>query len=850
MLFLPKSHHKKLFDDCYPPPKAIAATAPEYRPNANELSRLCYYAHNKPAKLAKVGALVVARSAADTRGLSGSSSDRAKAGIMLTLSVVQELATTSPEGHTYLAQPVFAVLTDTFRAASPSVGSGGWELDIITRGAGMFVTYVAGVPAGVLDVDANVQRAVAAGVEDMRLVAGMRSHDAVFPATQYTRSVSLYGLDGMFHAPALNTSQYENIISRAVPVLVLNLSPLHVTLPTAQHAAASTTSTVARLPQPTVGTEPSNDELARSSAALLRFIVQRASFTHLRAITSAVISFVSEANLWNESRWISWLLTQLLRWGQSMSRYVVPLTCVDHLSSPDTRQGPALMLAVRSMLGSQSSLAGLNMRELLDKYTDALLERVQRDPSDRSISPIIETIGSFGTGAGGEQAGVIVRDINLRMASLQNGAGKDAHLKPIQRNNSIRALLYALVAIVRVRSAEQRTRLSLSAWEPSIVVLTSSHPVVRYTYLSALEVFITVELGSSAASDAMHTLHAYAAGLVVLLSAGIASHTDTAADIQRLGGTKINETLISVPADFVGAAATLDELYERIPVPAVVATLPALIALDRLASSQMTGIANYAVLQRRVACRQLVGHVLAKLGAVCNSHEIVAYADSRIRNYVGDLRLQAPTLPAEFGPAQLLSDFAAQSAEIGPAAEDVNEIAALVARVPALQTAVPGGQSIQSWLLRDWSVATAIDRAQSTASPMATRAASVSAPRSMNTRVPRMSSLNRGVSISSGRPASRAGVQRNTSMSVGQLRGVLLGGHGGGAALNAGTSVPGHLADQSLDTLGTDARSTATVRVRRNRGIPGDSSLARHRSVISMLDRYGGAEEGRTAVAM
>ena len=145
MLFLPKSHHKKLFDDCYPPPKAIAATAPEYRPNANELSRLCYYAHNKPAKLAKVGALVVARSAADTRGLSGSSSDRAKAGIMLTLSVVQELATTSPEGHTYLAQPVFAVLTDTFRAASPSVGSGGWELDIITRGAGMFVTYVAGV---------------------------------------------------------------------------------------------------------------------------------------------------------------------------------------------------------------------------------------------------------------------------------------------------------------------------------------------------------------------------------------------------------------------------------------------------------------------------------------------------------------------------------------------------------------------------------------------------------------------------------------------------------------------------------------------------------------------------------
>ncbi|WFD36430.1 plasma membrane localization protein [Malassezia cuniculi] len=840
MKFLPKSHHKKLFDDCYPPPKALDATAPEYRPNSNELSRLCYYALNKPAKLAKVGALLIARSAQDSRAISGSSNLRPKAGLMLTLSILQELADTSSEGHSYLAQPVLNVLTDTFRAAAPDSGSGGWEFDLITRATAMFVTYVSGLPAEVLDVDANVQRAVASGIEDMRLISGLRVEERVIPATDYTRLVALYGLDGMIRAPALYTSQYCHIIPRAIPVLLLNLSPLYVTLKTAQHAAASTAPTASPIPFPTVGTEPTIEQLAQISATLLRHAVQGASFAQLRAITSAVIDFVSEANLWNESTWVAWLLTQILRWGQSMSRYVVPLTCVDTMSSSDSRQGPVLMVAVRAMLSSETSLAGLNMRELLDKYTTVLLERVQRNPSDPAITPIIQTIGSFGTGAGGDQAGVIVRDIHLTLAALQKGTGRYSELTPIQRNNSIRALLYALVSIVRTRSTEERTRLSLSSWEPSIVVLTSSDAAVRYTYLSALEVFITVELGSGNLNDVMRTLHKYAAAIFVLLSAGITSAATTAADIQCLSGVRKTEPLVSVPSDFVGAAATLDELYERMPVAAVMATIPPLIALDRLVMDGTHSATDFGIVQRRAACRQLFGHVLAKLGAVSNSRDIVNYADARIRNFVGDLRLSAPQLPAEFGPAQPLSDFAALNAELGPACEDVNEIAELIAAVPQLQNSVPGGQSVQTWVLREWSVAKAFGEAHPGAAQVQ-RPASVAQIRPGGAHA-------RGFSISSARTAPRSTLQRDPSISVGQLRSVLLGRQGnttvGGLPSSATTtSIPGHLADQSFDTLGTDARSTATVRVRRRaRSIHGEDILSRHRSVISMLDRYGTAD--------
>lgn len=853
MLLLPKSHHRKLFDDCYPPPKALPTTAPEYRPNANELSRLAYYAQNKPAKLAKVGALLITRSASDAHGMNSSHPDRAKAGLMLTLAITRELSTTSQEGHTYLAQPVYIVLTEAFRAALPHMGMSGWDEELVSRAASTFVTYVSGLPAGVMDVDVNAQHAVSAGIEQMRLASGLRAADTVVPATQFTRKVALYGFDGMIHAAALYTSQYTNIVNRVVPALVVNLSPLHVVLATAQHAAASTTTTGAQIALPELGTEPTNEELALDSASLLRLIVQSASFTQLRAITGAVVAFITEAQLWGDSTWVSWILTQIMRWGQSMSRYIVPLTCVDLLSSSDPHQGSALMLAVRKMLASQTSLAGLNMRELLDKYTSALLERVQANPNDPAITPIIDTIGSFGTSAGGEQTSVLVRDIHQQISALQRGAGKFLRVSPPQRADSIRALLYALVAIVRTRSTEQHAPLPLTSWEPSFVALTSPDAMVRYTYLSALEVFITVELGAGSSGDVLRTLHTYAAAIFVLLSAGICSSTETAENVQRLRGMQSRDTLVSVPADFVGAAATLDELYERIPVPAVIATLPALIALDRLASTNTVGTADLSSVQRRAACRQLVGHVLAKLGTVTNSPAIAEYADLRIRNYVGDLRLQAPLLPSEFGPTQLLSSFAAQEAELGPSAENVNEIAELVAHVPMLQNAVPGGLSIQTWILREWTVPSAIGNAQ--AGPANMRSASMATLPAAGGDA--RSGMARGVSLSSVRSAPRSALNRDSSTSVGQLRSVLLGGGGGSGGAGSGmpqtlstshlaapSSAPAHLiGDQSFDTVGTDARSTATTRVRRRaRSIYGSDNLPHYESVVSTLDRFSGVE--------
>lgn len=80
MLCIPKANHRKLIDDCYPPPKSLGSIGPEFKPNGNELSRLAYYGNRKPAKLTKVGNVLEAKASQAARGVGGSgqAADKAK----------------------------------------------------------------------------------------------------------------------------------------------------------------------------------------------------------------------------------------------------------------------------------------------------------------------------------------------------------------------------------------------------------------------------------------------------------------------------------------------------------------------------------------------------------------------------------------------------------------------------------------------------------------------------------------------------------------------------------------------------------------------------------------------------
>ena len=60
-------NHVQLISACYPPNAALLTAGPDYRPNSQELSRMTYYASNRPGKISKLASELEKRVRLDSR---------------------------------------------------------------------------------------------------------------------------------------------------------------------------------------------------------------------------------------------------------------------------------------------------------------------------------------------------------------------------------------------------------------------------------------------------------------------------------------------------------------------------------------------------------------------------------------------------------------------------------------------------------------------------------------------------------------------------------------------------------------------------------------------------------------
>lgn len=61
----------KALHDSYPPSKDLVKSGPEFMPMSQDLSKLIYYAKNKPSSLAKIGDELEKRIVKEARGSTG-----------------------------------------------------------------------------------------------------------------------------------------------------------------------------------------------------------------------------------------------------------------------------------------------------------------------------------------------------------------------------------------------------------------------------------------------------------------------------------------------------------------------------------------------------------------------------------------------------------------------------------------------------------------------------------------------------------------------------------------------------------------------------------------------------------
>ncbi|KAJ1025698.1 hypothetical protein NDA18_004036 [Ustilago nuda] len=458
---IPKSNHKKLVDDCYPAPKALATSGPEYRPNSNELGRLTYYAENKPAKLTKVGNLLDSKAQADARAAkaSGPPADKGKASLMITLAITKNLLTECKSSLNYFIKPAQSIIASALDAAQATQARPR-DLEISARAASAFYALASFLDPATTAVDDGFQRLLRSfaslAVERPISVDATQGEDA--EQRNRTRLIGLGALAGAVGSDAIYSSNSKLLIALITPALIENAKANRVTLdwlrsesnkasegePTYAEfniskkplAIRSTRSISAHVAGEK---DPSSEDVVSASIETLRGLLHHADATQVQSVVQNVIVWLDNKSAlsipapsdgrqavsqWEDTDWCCWLAQSLCSWTPLQYRFVVLDTLVDHLV--ENCEGKAitkhlsLIEMSRSILTGKLSLIGLSTSDTLSNLSALAVRRVYKDTRDSLLPPLVDCISGLGTHVYyADQINDIVEEIAGRIAALQ-----------------------------------------------------------------------------------------------------------------------------------------------------------------------------------------------------------------------------------------------------------------------------------------------------------------------------------------------------------------------------------------------------------------------------------------------
>lgn len=458
---IPKSNHKKLVDDCYPPPKALITSAPEYRPNSNELGRLTYYAQNKPAKLTKVGNLLEFKAQADARAAkaSGPAADKGKAALMITLAITKNLLTECKNSLNYFIKPSQSIIAAALDAAQPT-SARPRDLEISARAASAFYALASFLDPASSVVDEGFQRLLRSfallAVERPLGADATLGEDA--EQRNRTRLIGLGALAGAVASDAIYSSNFKQLLSLLTPALVENAKANRVTLDWLRSESNKATEgeptyaefNIAKKPLAIRRTRsisahvagekgPSSEDVISAAIGTLRGLLRHADAAQVQSIVQNVIAWLDNKSAlsipvpkdgrqlvshWDDPEWCCWLAESLCSWTSLQYRFVVLDTLVDHLAENGegkaTNKHLSLIQMSRTILTGQLSLIGLSTSDTLSNLCALAVRRVYKDTRDSLLPPLVDCISGLGTHVYyADQINDIVEEISGRIAALQ-----------------------------------------------------------------------------------------------------------------------------------------------------------------------------------------------------------------------------------------------------------------------------------------------------------------------------------------------------------------------------------------------------------------------------------------------
>ncbi|GMK59125.1 hypothetical protein CspeluHIS016_0701400 [Cutaneotrichosporon spelunceum] len=536
--------------DCYPPSKDLVKSGPEYMPMSQDMSKLTYYAKNKPSSLAQIGdeleKRIVKEAKASTAGY-----PKGRAALLISLVILYKLLTECKRDMGLFARQALRGMSAALDVKVYQTNK--LDLEAISRASNCFVAYTQGTDGGSIGVDDALTSAYFEVLSKFAALSTSGPTGAVHDEKSDDEDQSrarLLGLRGLTGAATsevtFSSGEFLRQAQIIVPALlaVLQETPLNELQSLMRRSrrrsalgpliteVSSKPRAPASLSEHVVGEKgPTSDDVTSAAFRCLYEFVAECHTSQASHVLDVVLTYFDKRGAWRDVERCCAIAESLAQAMQLQSRFVVPTRLVELLVNMPDDQPPSdkhmsILAMVTTVLTSSVSLVGLAVTDILSSLISVIERRVALDANDALLTPLVGCVSALGTHIYYvDQINDIVEETNLQMMAIP--ASNPA------RQDILRVLIHCIMGVMvaadrgdemeaearerpaspipqdkgkgpaidssgaeapRARDAGRRNPIAPEVWQETLPLLCESTYPVRAAYARTLVFYLQTEL--------------------------------------------------------------------------------------------------------------------------------------------------------------------------------------------------------------------------------------------------------------------------------------------------------------------------------------------------------------------
>ncbi|KAN0131415.1 hypothetical protein V8E53_010792 [Lactarius tabidus] len=539
LLFTP--NHVQLITACYPPSASLLTSGPDYRPNAQELSRLTYYAANKPGKINKLSSELEKKIKVECRK-AHANNPRYRAALLISLSIFKALATECRRDISLLTPSLLASIS-TVLSTFPS------DIEVSAKAANLFKAWTTFTDGRLVGVDQTVTTDYLSVLEHFCLMSRAVSGDQEF--TNRTRLIGLAALTGVVTSEALySSSTYKSQVSALVPAILSSLQEEELFVlkdeqkPLSPYLDEFRTRPVVERRAGSIHLHidgergPSRIDVSNACLRALSYLFDHSSGGQVTFVIQAAMTSLDQIKGWGKVDHCRWFAGKATEWTQYQFRDAIPTQLIERLKREQdvpTTTAPHIALAamITTVFTSPTPLV-VSTSDVISNLISLVFRRAAINPTDSLLLALTECIGALGTHVYyADQIHDLASELisRLIMADATSLPGRAPSER--SRSQALRALIAGLVGLMRTptrrvdhrldvgleqatssngqRVAEasheradgethlaNRTKISPETWQDTLNFICDADFSVRADYANALLVYLESEISMRA----------------------------------------------------------------------------------------------------------------------------------------------------------------------------------------------------------------------------------------------------------------------------------------------------------------------------------------------------------------